>query len=237
LAEHRSENEHEGMGEGVTIRGTSDGLIITLGSGPLYEVLEEMENRLSAKASFFRGGRVALRVADRPLSAEQLQSIGNRLEKLGVSLWAVEGEHPTTHTAAEELGLELALPPVASPPPHRPDHVPREEMPGLVVRRTLRSGQAIHHAGHVVLLGDVNPGAEVVAGGDIIIWGKLRGIVHAGAMGDEEAVVCALQLAPSQIRIGSLIARPPDRGRPPKVPEIANVQDGQIIVERWDKKG
>lgn len=236
MAEQRSESELEGKGEGVTIRGTSDGLIITLGSGPLYEVLEDMEIRLSSKASFFRGGRVALRVADRPLSAEQLQSIGNRLEKLGVSLWAVEGDHPTTHTAAEGLGLELALHPVASPPPRGPDHVPREDMPGLVVRRTLRSGQAVHHAGHVVLLGDVNPGAEVVAGGDIIIWGKLRGIVHAGAMGDEEAVVCALQLAPSQIRIGSLIARPPDRGRPPKVPEIANVQDGQIIVERWDKK-
>jgi septum site-determining protein MinC len=113
--------------------------------------------------------------------------------------------------------------------------VPREELPGLILRRTLRSGQAVHHAGHVVLIGDANPGAEIVAGGDVIIWGKLRGIVHAGAMGDETAVVCALQLAPSQIRIGSLIARPPDRGRPPKVPEMAHVQDGQIIVERWDK--
>jgi septum site-determining protein MinC len=236
LAEQRSENEHQEKTESVAIKGTSDGLIITLGPGPLFEVLEEMETRLSAKASFFRGGRVALRVADRPLSAEQLRSIGNRLEGLGVSLWAVEGEHPTTHTATEELGLELSLHPVTPPAsPPSPDHVPREEMSGLVVRRTLRSGQAIHHAGHVVLIGDANPGAEIVAGGDVIIWGKLRGTVHAGAMGDETALVCALQLVPSQIRIGSHIARPPDRGRPPKVPEMAHVQDGQIIVERWDK--
>jgi septum site-determining protein MinC len=76
----------------------------------------------------------------------------------------------------------------------------------------------------------------VVAGGDIIVWGKLRGIAHAGAMGDDGALVCALQLAPSQIRIGSHIARPPDRGRPPKVAEIATIQDDSIVVERWDKR-
>jgi septum site-determining protein MinC len=223
--------------ETVTIKGTSEGLIISLGPGPLYEVLEEMESRLSTKASFFRGGRVALRVGDRPLNPEQLRSIGNTLEEVGVSLWAVEGTHPTTHTAARELGLETALHPAGPPVPADPDHIPLEEMSGIVVRRTLRSGQAVHHAGHVVLIGDVNPGAEVVAGGDIVIWGKLRGTAHAGAMGDEQAVICALQLMPSQIRIGSLIARPPDRGRPPKVPEIAGVQKGRIVVERWNKKG
>jgi septum site-determining protein MinC len=223
--------------ETVTIKGTSEGLIISLGPGPLYEVLEEMENRLSTKASFFRGGRVALRVGERPLSSEQLRSIGNTLEGVGVSLWAVEGTHPTTHTAAQELGLETTLHPAGPPVPADPDHLSREEMSGIVVRRTLRSGQAVHHAGHVVLIGDVNPGAEVVAGGDIVIWGKLRGTAHAGAMGDEDAVICALQLVPSQIRIGSLIARPPDRGRPPKVPEIASVQKGRIIVERWNKRG
>jgi septum site-determining protein MinC len=87
----------------------------------------------------------------------------------------------------------------------------------------------------VVIIGDVNPGAEVVAGGDIVVWGKLRGKAHAGAAGDEDAVVCALQLAPNQIRIASLIARPPERGRTPKAAEIAHVQNGRIVVERWDK--
>lgn len=221
--------------ERVTIRGTREGLIISLGSGPLFEVLEEMENRLSTQASFFRGGRVALRTGERALSEEQLRSIGNRLEGLGVSLWAIETEHPATETAARELGLEvsahLAVPPAAQ----APEIVPREERPGLIVRRTLRSGQTIHHTGHVVLIGDVNPGAEVVAGGDIVIWGKLRGTAHAGAMGDETSLICALQLMPSQIRIGSHIARPPDRSRPPKVPEVASVQKGRIVVERWNK--
>ena len=221
--------------ERVTIRGTREGLIISLGEGPLFEVLEEMENRLSTQASFFRGGRVALRTGERALSEEQLRAIGNLLEGLGVSLWAVETEHPATETAARELGLEVRAHLVAPPTAEPPDLIPREERPGMIVRRTLRSGQAIHHTGHVVLIGDVNPGAEIVAGGDIVIWGKLRGTAHAGAMGDENALICALQLMPSQIRIGSLIARPPERGRPPKVPEVASVQMGRIVVERWNK--
>lgn len=220
-------------GEAITIRGTSDGLIIGLGEGSLRLVLDEMTAQLSARASFFLGGRVAVRVGDRPLSVEQIQTIGDTLEQSGLTLWAVEGAHPATCAAVQELGLEISLQPTVSPASATTEQVSREEMAGIVARRTLRSGQAIHHAGHVTLIGDVNPGAEVVAGGDIIIWGKLRGTAHAGAMGDDEAVICALQMAPSQIRIGSHIARSPERGRPPKFAEIASVQGERIVVERW----
>jgi septum site-determining protein MinC len=221
--------------ENVTIKGTSDGLVITLGDGPLQAILDEMKAVLKSRASFFLGGRVALRVGDRSLSAEQLVGIGTIVEQCGVTLWAVEGEHPTTRAATEELGLETSLRPVVTAAPAGPEPPSREEMTGIVERGTLRSGQAVHYAGHVTLIGDVNPGAEVVAGGDVIVWGKLRGTVHAGAMGDNGAVVCALQLAPSQIRIGSHIARPPERSRLPKVPEVASVQDERIVVERWNK--
>jgi len=223
------------MADTVTIKGTSEGLVISLGEGPLGAVLEEMDIRLGTKASFFVGGRVALRVGDRSLSAEQLQTIGTQLETHGVTLWAVESEHPATCAAAQELGLEINLHPTARPLSPVPEQIPREELTGLLVRRTLRSGQAIRHAGHVTLIGDVNPGAEIVAGGDIVVWGRLRGTAHAGAMGDEEAIICALELAPSQIRISSHVARPPERSRSPRIPEAASVQDDRIVVERWAK--
>lgn len=226
------------MSETVSIKGTSEGLVITLGKGPLDAVLGEMETLLASKASFFVGGRVALRVGDRPLSVEQLEDIGQIIERCGVTLWAVESDDPTTHVSVKELGLETGLrarAPAPAPVDTR-EQVPLEELVGIVVRGTLRSGQTIRHAGHISLIGDVNPGAEIVAGGDVIVWGKLRGIVHAGVVGDDRAVVCALQLAPSQIRIGSHIARPPERSRLPKIPEIASVQDDRIVVERWDKR-
>jgi septum site-determining protein MinC len=223
------------MTETVTIKGTSEGLVITLGEGSFQTILGDLERHLASRASFFLGGRVALRVGERPLSVEQLQTIGTIIQQMGVTLWAVEGTHPTTEVAARELGLEVQVRPEASSPQAIAEQVSLEEMVGIVVKRTLRSGQSIQHAGHVTLIGDVNPGAEIVAGGDVIVWGKLRGTVHAGAMGDDRAVVCALQLAPSQIRIAMHIARPPERGRPPKVPEIASVQEDRIVVERWDK--
>jgi septum site-determining protein MinC len=224
------------MTESVIIKGTSDGLVITLGDGPLPAVLDEMEARLASKASFFVGGRVALRVGDRALSVEQLESIGAKIESAGATLWAVEGDHPATHAATKEMGLETRMQPATSPASRETPQIPREEIPGIVVRRTLRSGQAMRHAGHVILIGDVNPGAEIVAGGDVVVWGKLRGTVHAGAMGDDEALVCALEMAPSQIRIGSHVARSPERGRRPKFAEIASVQQGGIVVESWNKK-
>jgi len=75
----------------------------------------------------------------------------------------------------------------------------------------------------------------VIAGGDVIVWGHLRGIVHAGAMGDTARCVCALDLSPTQLRIGSHIARPPEDKRRRKVtrPERAFVNDDQIVAERW----
>jgi septum site-determining protein MinC len=104
----------------------------------------------------------------------------------------------------------------------------------LVIRRTIRSGQVVRHAGTVIVLGDINPGAEVIANGDVIVWGKLRGVVHAGAAGDLRATVGALLLMPTQLRIADHIARAPDDKRVLRWPaEIARVRDGRIIVEPW----
>jgi septum site-determining protein MinC len=223
----------------VSIKGTSDGLIVSLGEGDLASILDEFQDRLESQASFFLGGRVALCVEDRALTEEDLQTIGGIVEQAGVTLWAVESVHPETMKAARELGLETTLRPslpdtASASAPEEP--TAGEDMPGIVVRRTLRSGQAIHHTGHITLIGDVNPGAELVAGGDIVVWGRLRGTAHAGAIGDDGAVICALRLAPSQIRIATHIARAPERSRPPKVPEMASIQDGGIVVEQWKKR-
>ncbi len=110
---------------------------------------------------------------------------------------------------------------------------PRESDDTLFLRRTVRSGQAIHHHSTVVVLGDVNPGAEIVAGGDVIVWGVLRGMVHAGYADNEAALVCALQLAPVQLRIAHLLSRPPEGFDVQPYPEVATIRQGQIVVEAW----
>lgn len=101
----------------------------------------------------------------------------------------------------------------------------------LLVKRTLRSGQRIAYDGHLVVVGDVNPGAEVVASGDIVVMGALRGMAHAGARGEEGAVVVALQLQPLQLRIAHRVARAPDEPLTARGPEVARIRGGVVEVE------
>jgi septum site-determining protein MinC len=104
----------------------------------------------------------------------------------------------------------------------------------ILIQRTIRSGQRVYHPGNVVVLGDVNPGGEVVAWGNIIVMGTFRGVAHAGAMGNKNAVVAALRLEPSQLRIAGYITRAPEGDFSASAqPEIARVQDGVVVVEQY----
>ena len=104
----------------------------------------------------------------------------------------------------------------------------------LFLKQTLRSGQAVSHSGHLVIIGDVNPGAEVMAEGDITVWGTLRGVAHAGIGGNTRAEIRALRLQAMQLRIAHAIARAPDR--PSKHyanhtgPETARIVNGTIRI-------
>jgi septum formation inhibitor MinC len=129
--------------------------------------------------------------------------------------------------------------------PDEPDMVQRISAPPYLYRGTLRSGQVFRHAGPIIVVGDVNPGAQVVSGGDVYVWGRLRGIIHAGAMGDETAQIAAVDFEPLQVRIANYIAISPkaearDPGRwfwkrrTTGRPEIARVINGQIVVDQWD---
>jgi len=221
----------------IAIKGIRQGLLITLGEGDWDAELLRLEARLGASPSFFSGGRVALDVGARSLDRAEIEKARALLAHHQVELWALIGSDEVTEQAAQGMGLVIDLGPSA---PREPGAVVREEEPpateGLVVRRTLRSGQSLRHPGHIVVIGDVNPGAEVVAGGDIVVWGRVRGVVHAGALGNDGAVICGLDLAPTQLRIAGHIARSPDDKRRRPVPEMASVREGQIIAVPWQGK-
>lgn len=95
---------------------------------------------------------------------------------------------------------------------------------------TLRGGQALHNVGNIVVIGDVNPGAELIAGGDIAVFGSLRGVAHAGAQGDAGARVYAVDLSPTQLRIATLIAAEAGARGARKEPEAACVQNERITI-------
>ena len=114
-----------------------------------------------------------------------------------------------------------------------------ENLPTLYIRRTIRSGQSISSDGNIIIIGDVNPGAEIIARGDITVWGILAGIAHAGSDGNDYARIRALKLNPVQIRIGKVFARRPDTVNLPFIqktseytPEEAFTLNGNIIIRK-----
>jgi septum site-determining protein MinC len=228
------------MSAAISVKGTRQGVLITLGAGEMADITAELIDLIDSRKAFFTGGKVALQVGERKLGPDHVTHLRELLRERDVIVWAILSTDPITCATVERLGLEtrLATPPpppaVASTPPPAVEREDEDEM-GILVDRTLRSGQSVHCVGHVVVLGDVNPGAEVMAGGDVVVWGRLRGIVHAGAFGDAGRCVCALDLSPTQLRIGSHIARPPEERRRAKQvgPERAFVSKGRIVAERW----
>ena len=155
---------------------------------------------------------------------------------MGLSLKYLFSKSPISKQSAHAFGLETEI--KKSLPKRLSASVEQLQQNGeaaIFVRRTLRSGVIVEYPGHIVIIGDVNPGAQIIAAGDVVVWGKLRGVVHAGAGGNKSAVVCALDLSPTQLRIaGSIAVTPKRRGKPQ--PETAHLENGQVTAQTWDPK-
>jgi septum site-determining protein MinC len=220
----------------ITLKGTAEGILLKPRSYVWETVLEALKQSLEEAEAFFRGGRLIVELGNRELTQEQLSSLRALLMCFDIELWAVLSENEKTVRLARSNSLLTRLPKDTEAKPANIETVPPEHQ-GLFLMQTLRSGQSIRYAGHVTLVGDVNPGAEIVAGGNIIVWGAIRGVAHAGAFGDEETVICALDLEPSQVRIAGYIGRPPERHRQSPGPELVKVEEGRIIAEVWSRRG
>jgi septum site-determining protein MinC len=217
----------------LQIKGLRDGLLVSLDDAPWERQLAALIAQVDAQPSFFQGARLALDVASQTLHVNELVSLRDQLSERGISLWAVVSESPTTEQTAQLLGLATRI---SKPRPEESrtyavEHLGEET--ALFLDRTLRSGTRIEFAGHVVVLGDVNPGAEIVAEGNVVIWGRLRGMVHAGSKGNREAVVCALDFSPMQLRIADQTSAAVEI-RTPSKPQVARINSQGILqVESW----
>ncbi len=153
----------------MQIKGIKDGLLVTLGEGDWPELEAALLAHVEDKAAFFKGARVALDVGNHVLRAADLGALRDRLSSKGISLWAVISNSPATEQTAQVLGLATRI---STPRPERTIRPLDTNLAGegaIFVQRTVRSGFKIAHHGHIVVLGDVNPGGEVVAGGSIVV--------------------------------------------------------------------
>lgn len=199
-----------------SIKGSREGLVITIDDGAQFQgVLESLDKQLSAAQSFFAGSSAKLYVKQGSLTVTQIDELERRIAAYGMRL---NRDSTISRSAAGQEGGA----PETEAPEHKEDNT-------LLVRRTIRSGQRLNYDGNVVVMGDVNAGAEIVCTGDILVLGSLRGVAHAGAEGRLDATVFAFRLEPTQLRIAHLISRSPDEKVPqPAKPEIARIVDNNI---------
>lgn len=230
----------------IRIRGRTEGVSIEIGDGPWDALMVQLDARLEEAAGFFRGGQVVLDVGPRGLSIGQLHQVRSVLTLFGLNPGMLRTTSPLTFESALAAGMAVTLDegPDGEQITAQPAESNREFHSHYVYRGNLRSGQLLQRDESILVIGDVNPGAHLVSNGDILVWGRLRGVVHAGAAGAEDALIGALLFEPTQLRIGNLIAISPDKkpqtGRASKSQaappaRIAYVVDNRILVADWNE--
>lgn len=219
----------------VTFKGTVNGLtIIIKPEAGFEEIVDSMRLKIENAGKFFRGAKLAVKYRGRELNETEKNQLYDLLKKeSGATILSFDEEiidNSSTSVQGAITGSE------------RNNQIKKymyfkgiEEGQTKFYRGTVRSGQLITFDGNLVILGDVNPGAIIEATGNIVVMGLLRGVVHAGSDGNKDAIVAALGLNPTQLRIADIITRPPDEkgAGANQVPELAYVKGDMLYVERF----
>lgn len=235
------------MDNSVVIKGNKNGIAVKLDANVDFDELKNMvKEKFIASAKFFNNAALALSLEGRELSDTQEKEIIDIItdvtdinivclidhdeERNLIYQRAVADAMKKNHTCSTEAsGEEMKMP--AQPPCQ-------------FYKGTLRSGQLLETESSVVILGDVNPGGKVIACGNVIVLGSLKGNIFAGANGNENAFVVALDMEPMQIKIADVIARCSDSSPVKKKlrtkakgvqPKIAYVYEGNIYVEDFEQ--
>lgn len=221
------------MGASVTFKGTVNGLTIILKEEDEFKaILDQIEKKVQSAGKFFKGAKLHVKYRGRKLSREEEDTVFELLAtKSGAEIKSIGEERE------ESQRTESAKP---SQPQYK-IKINNYFFKGIdqgaskFYRGTVRSGQLVSYEGNLVVIGDVNPGGEVIATGNVVVMGSLRGMVHAGADGNKDAIVVAFNLQPTQLRIADVITRSPDEkeSRNALVPELAFVKDDMVYIEKY----
>lgn len=198
------------------------------------DLWEQLKQRLQGSRRFWQPLAVVHLIAhDRLIDGRQLQAINDALIEVQLQLQLVATSRRQTAVAAATAGYSVTQQTKIAPltTPTETQSAPLLAEP-LYLHITVRSGMDIRHQGTIIIMGDVNPGGEIFAAGDIIIWGRLRGMAHAGYPNNPQCLIMALQMEPTQLRIADRVARAPETPPPQFEPEIAYVTPQGIRIAR-----
>lgn len=215
----------------VIFKGTKNNITVVLDSNTSYDKIREaLALKTKEARNFFKDAKTAITFKGMELNDEQekeLLDIISQNSGLNISFVINQEEPPisspkfTQKTPEEESKLDQLLSEALTT---------AKKNLTTYHKGSVRSGQSIHFPGSIVVWGDVNPGGELIAEGNIIVLGMLKGLAHAGCTGSHDCFVAALNMRPTQLRIAELIACFPEE-EISETPQCAYIKDGQIYVE------
>ncbi|ESA37624.1 septum site-determining protein [Leptolyngbya sp. Heron Island J] len=194
------------------------------------ELLTQLKQRLSSEERFFQPNTTVHLIArDRLLDSRQLQEMDELLQTAQLRMKRIYSQRRQTAVAAATAGYSIEQQTKLEHLNETQDQGKALETP-LYLQMTVRSGTEIRHPGSIIVLGDVNPGGSLIAAGDIFVWGRLRGLAHAGSEGNGACRIMALHMQPTQLRIADKVARAPEKPPVSYQPEVAYVNDDGIRI-------
>jgi len=216
------------MSTSIEMKGIRDGLLATIPNDlPWEEGLRLFCEHLDRQPQFFKGARLTVDLGTRSLRVNDLVRLREALSERGISLWAVLSESPATMKNAQLLGLATRLSKTSRA--LAPGSAAREM--ALWIPRTVRSGVKIEHSGPVVVIGDVNPGAEIETASSLVVWGRLRGRVLVGDPQNAEAFICTLRFQTTQATLAGI---PLPTSIPTEFPLKIFLENHLPAWEKWE---
>ncbi|RYX99715.1 septum site-determining protein MinC [bacterium] len=221
------------------MKGTKDGLLIIFPDNLAWnDLLKQLGEILDKDKSFWVGASTSVDLGHHKLDDTQITRLNEMLiKRYHLLLDAVYCRDEQTRASAERTGLKVGKTHPGSPRAsveHLGDIVQNSNVSmgnAIYLKQTIRSGQTVRFDGNVIIYGDTNPGSEIIASGDIVVIGSLRGIAHAGAKGDESCQITATNLRPTQLRIASYIGMSDDsQTTKSEITEYACITDGKIYI-------
>lgn len=233
------------MSDIINIKGTRRGLVIFLDTAHDFEDIKKtLNSKIESARGFFRGAKFTFHLNNNSLTAEKTKELKDICCIHGLVpdeeiTWSPDFLPPAPESPREKAMADNVRPLMREASPSLPSTgiLELDKKPCLLINRSLRSGTKLNYIGNIVINGDINPGSEITATGDVIVMGSLRGVVHAGAGGDETSVIMAYRLNPVQLRIATTISRPPENSQISSFPEIARLRNGQMIIEPYQTHG
>ncbi len=232
------------MSSPVTIKGNGSILEFWMDNEYSYtELRDALIKRLDVNAAFYIGSRRPVIFYGKSLTEAQKRELRNFLMTEysfnHISFVDDELPEPPVSDKTPQIKEPSAQPAPVLYPPDVPEpseiDESKSDIKHIFINQTVRSGQRIETSGDITVIGDVNPGAELIAGGSIAVFGRLSGLVHAGAYGREDVIIAASRLRAKQIRICSRIAMLPDTHKP-ECAETVRYKNGQMVISSLSQK-